>query len=334
MTISLRPRPHHPVLRRSAEAVQFGIGPGGSVEVCGGDPQLRRMLLDWHGDQPVDELVRRAVEAGVAEPTVRSVLDELCRAGALVDSARADRVLAERSAATVLVTGDGPLLPGLTSALAASGVGRLAVAASGIVLAEDVGGYDHADRGHPRAAAAVRAVHRVAPDAHCTPRPPRGRVDLVVLTDRLHPGHRPPATPHLLVRLVDGLGLVGPLVLPGRTACLRCFDLHLAAGDPCWPTVAADLVGRVGSAGPATVAATAALAAEQALTALDALVTAGPPPPTLDGVLELDTRRGSLRRRHWPPHPSCSCGAGHRGLAGLSRRGSCGEPNDSRESPL
>ena len=134
------------------------------------------------------------------------------------------------------------------------------------------------------------------------------------------------------MRLVDGLGLVGPLVLPGRTACLRCLDLHLAAADPCWPTVAAALVGLVGTAGPATVAATAALAAEQALTALDASAAAGPPPPTLDGVLELDTRRGGLRRRHWPPHPGCSCGAGHRDRAGLSRRGPCGEPEDGGES--
>ncbi|MDQ2708904.1 MAG: TOMM precursor leader peptide-binding protein, partial [Actinomycetota bacterium] len=163
----------------------------------------------------------------------------------------------------------------------------------------------------PRGAAAVRAVHRVAPDVRCEARTPRGRADLVVLTDQLHPDHHPVDLPHLLVRLADGLGLVGPLVLPGRTACLRCVDLHLAARDPCWPTVAADLVGRVGSASPAAMAATAALAAEQALAAVDAVVAAGPPPPTLDGVLELDARRGTLRRQHWPPHPRCSCRAGH-----------------------
>lgn len=312
MTLSLRPRPHHPVLRRSAESLQFGVGPGGSVEVRGGDPALRRLLLEWRGDQPVDDLVRRAVEAGVPEPEVRSVLAELRRAGALVDSAGADRVLAARAAAHVLVTGDGPLLPGVTSTLAAAGVGRLSIAASGTVLAEDVGTFADLDRGHPRAEAAVRAVHRVAPDVRCTPRPPQGRVDLVVLTDALHPEHGSSTTPHLQVRLIDGLGLVGPLVLPGRTACLRCLDLHLAAGDPCWPTVAADLAGRVGSAGPATVAATAALAAEQALTALDAVVAAGPAPPTLDGVLELDVRRGTLRRVRWPAHPRCSCGTSHR----------------------
>jgi hypothetical protein len=99
-------------------------------------------------------------------------------------------------------------------------------------------------------------------------------------------------------------------VLPGRSACLRCLDLHRAAADPCWPTVAARLAGWVGSAGPATVVATAALAVEQALLAVDAVFGAEPP-PTLDGVLELDLRRGGLRRRRCAPHPDCRCGAAH-----------------------
>ena len=33
-------------------------------------------------------------------------------------------------------------------------------------------------------------------------------------------------TSHLVVRLVDGAALVGPFVVPGVTACLRCIDAH------------------------------------------------------------------------------------------------------------
>jgi bacteriocin biosynthesis cyclodehydratase domain-containing protein len=189
-----------------------------------------------------------------------------------------------------------------------SGLGRLSVTGAGVVLAQDVGVLIASDRGRPRAIAAAKAVRRAAPDVRCEPDSPRCRVDLVVLTDRLHPEQRPTA-PHLLVRLVDGLGLVGPLLLPGRSACLRCVDLHLAAGDPCWPTVAADMAGRVGSADPSTAAATAAVTGAQALAALNSVVGAGPAPPTLDGVLEVDPRRGTIVRRPWPPHPHCSCGA-------------------------
>ena len=69
--------------------------------------------------------------------------------------------------------------------------------------------------------------------------------------------------PHLPVRVRDGAGLVGPLVLPGVTSCLRCADLHRSDRDAGWPAVAAQLRDTVGSADRATVLATAALALNQ-----------------------------------------------------------------------
>jgi bacteriocin biosynthesis cyclodehydratase domain-containing protein len=306
--VVLRPRPHHPILRRSGESLQFGVGPGGSVEVSGADAAMRELLLSWHGGQPVARFLALAAASGIEEPEARAVLHELRAAGALIDSTGHDRIVAARAAAHVLVTGEGPLLASVASVLAASGVGRLAISGEGVVLAEDVGSFTTSDRGRPRVAAAVEAVRRAAADVHCEPRSPRDRVDLVVLTDRLHPEERPTA-PHLPVRLVDGLGVVGPLVLPGRSACLRCIDLHLAAGDPSWPTVAADMAARVGSPDPATAAATAAIAGAQVLAALDSVVGTGLAPPTLDGMLEVDPRSASIVRRPWPPHPHCACGA-------------------------
>ena len=38
--------------------------------------------------------------------------------------------------------------------------------------------------------------------------------------------------PHLLVTAVEGIVRVGPFVVPGLTACLRCLDAHLAERDP------------------------------------------------------------------------------------------------------
>lgn len=58
------------------------------------------------------------------------------------------------------------------------------------------------------------------------------KTDLVVLADSLGADPRllrdlhKTATPHLPVRVRDGAGLVGPLVVPGMTSCLRCADLH------------------------------------------------------------------------------------------------------------
>ena len=41
--------------------------------------------------------------------------------------------------------------------------------------------------------------------------------------------------PHLPVRVRDGTGLVGPLVIPGVTSCLGCADLHRSDRDAAWP---------------------------------------------------------------------------------------------------
>ena len=46
--------------------------------------------------------------------------------------------------------------------------------------------------------------------------------------------------PHLLVRSLGDAAWVGPLVLPGRTPCLRCTDsphsMPTRGGPRCWPS--------------------------------------------------------------------------------------------------
>jgi bacteriocin biosynthesis cyclodehydratase domain-containing protein len=141
--------------------------------------------------------------------------------------------------------------------------------------------------------------------------------DLVVLTDylvvdpalvrELHAA----GTPHLLVRVRDGTGLVGPMVVPGVTSCLRCADLHRSDHDSAWPAVAAQLRDTVGTADRATVLATAALAVNQVDRVLRAIRGEGlacpGPPPTLDTTLEFDVDASSIVARRWARHPRCSC---------------------------
>ncbi|MBJ7289952.1 hypothetical protein [Williamsia sp.] len=142
--------------------------------------------------------------------------------------------------------------------------------------------------------------------------------DLVVLTDFL--AHDPAILaglmmrriPHLPVRLRDGTGLVGPLVLPGLSSCLRCVDHHRADRDPGWPLVAGQIIGQTGHASAATMTATAALAMEQVeqiQAGLRALTegTARTSPQTVDHTLEYLPQPARLRVRRWTPHPLCSC---------------------------
>ena len=140
--------------------------------------------------------------------------------------------------------------------------------------------------------------------------------DLVLLADTQVPDPRLArdltrgGVAHLPVRVRDGRGLVGPLVIPGVTSCLTCADLHRTDRDAAWPVLAAQLRGRVGTADRATLLATAALALRQVHTVLAAVRGSrarAAAPATLSTTLEVDVDAGAIRARHWPRHPGCGC---------------------------
>jgi len=142
---------------------------------------------------------------------------------------------------------------------------------------------------------------------------PRRRPDLVILADshrRELPGmlvsH---GVPHLAASASEAIGVVGPLVLPGHSACLRCLDLARTERDPAWPLILAQLASQA-TADPLacdTVLATmvAAQAAAQALAFLDQGAQAAA--AVTNGTLELVLPGWQWRRRTWHPHPQCGC---------------------------
>ncbi|MGV9711757.1 hypothetical protein ACWDTI_13965 [Gordonia sp. NPDC003424] len=153
-------------------------------------------------------------------------------------------------------------------------------------------------------------------------RPPDAQVigrwdaNLVVLSDFLV--HEPSVVgaltaarlPHLPVRVRDGVGVVGPLVLPGLSSCLRCADHHRTMLDPDWPLLAAQMLRQPGTAGAGTIRSTAALAHTQIEQIARALLTGAPSPavPQLfNRALEFHTDPARLETTHWPPHPCCDC---------------------------
>jgi bacteriocin biosynthesis cyclodehydratase domain-containing protein len=146
----------------------------------------------------------------------------------------------------------------------------------------------------------------------------RAAVDLVVLADYLVADPRmvrdlhSQGVAHLVVRVRDGTGLVGPLVIPGVTSCLGCADLHRSDRDAAWPAVAAQLRETVGVADRATLLATAALALSQVNRVIAAVrghdVGSDPgPPQALNATLEFDLNAGAIVARQWTRHPLCSC---------------------------
>ena len=228
---------------------------------------------------------------------------------------RAAELLSARRHATVLISGNGRAGPTLAALLAAAGVGRVHLAAPGAVrLGSAVpGGVTPADEGRPLARAAAEAVSRAAPEADTEPLGPDAPIDLVVLAaddpvdpDRREALHRQ-GHAHLGVTLTAECGVVGPLVLPGFTSCLRCADLHRLDRDPAWHSLAVQLaVPRRGRTGMdvALATITAGTAAMQALAFLD-----GERPASIEGTLELHPPDWRIRRRSWPVHPDCGCSA-------------------------
>jgi bacteriocin biosynthesis cyclodehydratase domain-containing protein len=115
--------------------------------------------------------------------------------------------------------------------------------------------------------------------------------------------------PHLVVTAAEAIGIVGPLVLPGSTACLHCLDTARAEHDPAWPLVLAQATGRDAEP-PACDPILAAAVAAQAAAVVVAVADRAPLAATAaNGTLELVLPAWQWRRRSWLPHAACSCGS-------------------------
>ncbi|MBY8850743.1 ThiF family adenylyltransferase [Saccharothrix longispora] len=332
MDLPNRPRvlPGLPLLRRRNDVVQIGTDPRHAVLVEDVPAPMASVLLDLTGRHTLSELREQLAPHGTQAAELTGVLHGLAQAGLVEESVPAPHARltaevsswalrtrrpapglpAERADRAVVVHGGGRLAVTVATLLAAAGVGHVRVVAPGRVGPEDTGsGYTDDDVGRPRSAAAAAAVERACGGVRPAPR----HVDLVVLADVLVPapelliGLLASRTPHLAVRVREGLGVVGPLVVPGRSSCLRCADRHAADEDPEWPVLAAQLVDRVQHADVATVTATAGFAVGQALLALDRGAEMRTRPPTWDAVVEVDAFAGAVEHRIAPVHPRCEC---------------------------
>ncbi|ORW23501.1 cyclodehydratase [Mycolicibacter nonchromogenicus] len=275
--------PGLPVLLRPDGAVQVGWDPRRAVLVR--PPRglsaaaLATVLRSMQIPTPVAALRREAAQQG---PVDVAELDNLLVA--LVAAGVAVRDAATRRAcrtASLRVHGRGPLSDLLAESLRCS---------SAVVRRSS----------QPHAEVSAAGTHLVVLADYLVPDPR--------LVRELHAAR----VPHLPVRVRDGTGMVGPLVLPGVTSCLRCADMHRRDRDAAWPAVAAQLRHTVTHADRATVLATAALALSQVERVIAAVrgAAAGPDlaaPATLDATLELDLATGSMMTRRWVRHPLCDC---------------------------
>ena len=151
--------------------------------------------------------------------------------------------------------------------------------------------------GPPREGRPRREVHVVCGVGE----PPRTRLD-----QRVSEG-----VTHLLLRFVEGRALVGPLVVPGATACLRCLDLHRADADPAWPLLVEQYSRFTRQDRPDGVpepvdAALAHVAMGWATRELTAHLCGGVP-LTRSRVLTLSSDLTEVAVQEYPQRPDCGC---------------------------
>jgi hypothetical protein len=223
-----------------------------------------------------------------------------------------DGVLEARRTRRVTVQGGGRLTTVIAALLAAAGVTHVHVNDLGEVTLADTapGGLLTTDEGTRSSTSAAEAIHRAAPWAD-TAAWPSSTVDLQIVTTGT-PVSQPVARflaadnrPHLICGVWGDSAVIGPLVLPGRSSCLRCADLHRRDRDPAWPALAAQLSAASPAAIPSEIAVcmlTAAVTVLQSLAFLD-----GEDCAVIDGTLELARPDWRLRRRSWLPHSDCDC---------------------------
>ena len=330
-----------PLLQVDGNTVQVGGVDSTDGVLLGPAADLGRVLRGLDGRRSQRSVRASAAGEGLDARLLDAALDALRQADLLTDLDPADllavgagpaaaaRAVVELPAAVreprsavwrargltaVVVDGATRVGTPLAAVLSASGVGRVVVRDTGVVAAADVvvGGLTAADEGRPRALAAADAVRRVNPAADLRPLPSGVVADLTVLTrpwaasDPLVAA-RADGGAHLVATVRGETGVVGPLVVPGATSCLRCGDLHRRDADERWPRLAAQLTAAEAppSGSTATCLLTALLAAGQVLAYLDGTGA----PVTLDATVEVRPPDLVPRVRRWPAHPACGCGA-------------------------
>ena len=115
--------------------------------------------------------------------------------------------------------------------------------------------------------------------------------------------------PHLPVAVTADAARVGPLVLPGTTACLWCLEHRARDLDPAWPALTDQVRLRHSTAraqGSVLAAAAAATAIAQARQLVDTPGTAQP--LSIDAILELRAPDAVVSVLPVARHPVCGCG--------------------------
>lgn len=278
-----RLRPGLRVVRRDDGRLQLGCDPDRRVALPATDEGRAFLATLTAGRRPA-----------LDSPGPRAWAHRLAQAGLVVDGAAVDRSLRLGLPPDVVRASYAQWGPAAEARLRARAAATVAVEAAGPPLTEArrrlaAAGLTEARRRPP-------AVRLVVSDTGELPRP------------RLDPWMRS-GLPHLLLTQRAGRVVVGPFVVPGLTACVRCVDAHASDRDPGHGLVAEQHGPRDDDPADPVLLGLALAWATQDLVAF----VEGDLPATWSATLEVDPGL-RLERRVWTRHPRCGCSWGE-GLA-------------------
>ena len=326
---------------RDSQTVQVGVDPRRAVALTGLGRAAVEVLRTLDGSRDRAGVLAAARARGIPDEAADRVLALLAAGDALDDVPRrvdgslplrarcrlgpelataslayrqrdgGSGIIMRRRASHVRVHGAGRIGSTIACLLAASGVGRISCRDPQPAGLADLApaGLHLADVGVPRERGTARAIRRIAPEARTAAG--RTRPDLAVLTappdPRLIAQLMEEGIPHLAATAGEAIAVVGPLVTPGHSACIRCIDLTRRDRDPGWPLIAAQLAGAEPPVPACDAVLTAAVATQGAAQALAFIDAAGTGPATRNGTLELVLPDWRWRRRTWTMHDECGC---------------------------
>ena len=259
-------------VRRGQGEVQFGLSPGHGIVLAGLSEPETQLLLSLAGNAGTSRDLALANRFGVRPQRVADLVAALHGHDLLEETGTIRAAHQDRS---VCVPGRGNVVEQIRAHLTGAGVGAVL----------------------PRASAEKE----------------RAELDLVVLcaTDAVTPDvardWQEAGTPHLPVILRDGAVVIGPLVLPGASPCLRCLDLHRRDRDHAWPSILTQISSPTGELGRSVEAPPAQTPTIAALVAMIAVESLSDDEQARGLSWELSLPWPAVHTRAWTPHPECDC---------------------------